>query len=340
MEPAGQDFDQEHRKWIAYNLMNGCGRDELKSILIGNGVPEGIAEREVHDAETSPYVRAGIAIKHDLNKRESLLTTLDYQRRHVKNYLKVEKIDLPPFEQFLQEYYYENKVGLFKNGINHWKALEWTMPGLVEKVGADTEVNVQFNRESDPKYEEESHKHRANMPFGEFIGMIESTESSNNFYMTANNEAFANSRLARLVEDTGNVGDGYLHPKKIGKQTHLWIGPKGTVTPLHHDLTNNLFIQITGRKVFRMIPSMQVQYMYNLSHVYSSVDMLNPDYGQFPNFRNVTPVEVEVGPGNILFIPIGWWHHVVSLSKNISLSFTNFNLPDNTFYGYPEGNRY
>jgi ribosomal protein L16 Arg81 hydroxylase len=37
-----------------------------------------------------------------------------------------------------------------------------------------------------------------------------------------------------------------------------------------------------------------------------------------------------VRPGDVLFIPVGWWHWVESLSPSVSVSFVNFSYP-NTF---------
>ena len=60
----------------------------------------------------------------------------------------------------------------------------------------------------------------------------------------------------------------------------------------------------------------------------SKVDLLNPQPGLYPDFAKATVIDIEVGPGDGLFIPIGWWHHVISLSTSISLACTQFNLPD------------
>ena len=42
---------------------------------------------------------------------------------------------------------------------------------------------------------------------------------------------------------------------------------------------------------------------------------------QFPAFESAEYVETVLGPGECLYIPVGWWHYVQSLSVSISLSF-------------------
>ena len=37
--------------------------------------------------------------------------------------------------------------------------------------------------------------------------------------------------------------------------------------------------------------------------------------------QGATLLSAVVGPGEVLFIPKGWWHHVRSLTPSISLSF-------------------
>lgn len=327
------------KMWVAENVMLGSDLESLKATLVQMGFMPSDVNAAVEDARTHPYTAAGLKLGLMLRKREALLKTLDQQLRHFPAYQTLTKEKLPPFKEFLQRYYYSNLPGLFTGGIDHWPARQWTPRALVEKVGPDAMVQIQYDREKDAQYESNSHHLRRDIRFGAFIDMVESTES-NNFYLTANNAAFMNGTLKVLLDDMGNVGDNYLHPEQLGQATHLWIGPKGTVTPLHHDLTNNLFIQVYGKKKFTLIPSYQVPYMYNYLHVFSEVDLLQADVQRFPDFAKITPIVFEVEAGDILFIPIGWWHHVVGLTPNISLSFTNFNLPFNGFTDYPQGARY
>jgi ribosomal protein L16 Arg81 hydroxylase len=105
-------------------------------------------------------------------------------------------------------------------------------------------------------------------------------------------------------------------------------------SPLHHDSTNNMLVQIYGRKKLILIPAFQVQHLYNDTHVYSATDFPVIDLKCFPKMKNVTPIEVILHPGEAVFIPIGWWHCVESLGVSISVSFTDFNVKNDFFVNF------
>ena len=105
----------------------------------------------------------------------------------------------------------------------------------------------------------------------------------------------------------------------------LWLGPAGVRTPLHHDLPDNLYAQIFGRKRVTLIPRRERRNVYPnpwLSRApnFSRVDAFAPDLERFPRFARVRPQVCEVGPGECLFIPRLWWHQVESLETSASLS--------------------
>jgi hypothetical protein len=52
----------------------------------------------------------------------------------------------------------------------------------------------------------------------------------------------------------------------------LWFGPKGTLTPLHHDLHSILFAQVFGTKHIKLIPPFDTAFVYPRKRFYSAVD--------------------------------------------------------------------
>ena len=104
-------------------------------------------------------------------------------------------------------------------------------------------------------------------------------------------------------------------------------GPKGTVTQLHHDATPVMMGQIYGRKHVKLVSPLNLSSMYNDGDWISPVDPENVDYSRFPKMREVDILDVTLMPGELLFIPLSWWHWVKSLDVSISLSFDSFVIP-------------
>lgn len=109
----------------------------------------------------------------------------------------------------------------------------------------------------------------------------------------------------------------------------LLIGMEGNVTPAHYDEQENFFAQIRGYKRFILFHPDQFKCMYPYPTYHpcdrqSQVDFDNPDYKRFPKFKDVKGYETVVGPSDVLFLPMYWWHQVESLPDHghtISVTF-------------------
>lgn len=102
----------------------------------------------------------------------------------------------------------------------------------------------------------------------------------------------------------------------------ILIGSSGTVTSLHADLfgTHNWLAQICGSKHWLLFAPGDADNV-----VCGKVDLLHPEALTAPNLRNAQPYETVLEPGEVIFVPQGWYHHVVSLSPSISISFNFVN---------------
>jgi hypothetical protein len=153
--------------------------------------------------------------------------------------------------------------------------------------------------------------------------MIQEGGESNDYYLVARNHLLRQVDFSSLFTYF-ECAVGYLEPARVREGAKLWFGPRGTVTPLHHDALNNLFGQIFGRKQIKLLSPFDTVNVYNERLCYSAVDLAHIDYERFPRMRNVTILDVTLEPGEFLFIPLGWWHWVKSLDTSISISFDNF----------------
>jgi hypothetical protein len=222
--------------------------------------------------------------------------------------------------EFLREYYALGRPVILDGEMDDWPARQlWHAAYLKRKLGS-TPVVFQSRRSANPEFELYKDAHRSVLSFDAYMDMIEKNPG-NDAYITAYNTKENVAAYECLQEDVRPLSK-FL----TGKPGLMWIGPLGTFTPLHHDLTNNLLAQVVGQKRCILVPPSDSRYLYNHRHVFSAVHDIMDDerLEQFPLARNAVPYEAELEAGQVLFIPIGWWHQVTALDFSVSYTYTDF----------------
>jgi hypothetical protein len=118
----------------------------------------------------------------------------------------------------------------------------------------------------------------------------------------------------------------------------IWIG-NHVVTPAHFDESHNIACVVAGRRRFTLFAPEQVDNLYIGPRDFaptptpiSMVDFAEPDFERFPRFREALAAAqvADLGPGDAIYIPSLWWHHVRSLGMlNILVNY----------WWLPEGSR-
>lgn len=340
-------MEDKWKHWMAKCILMGHSDSNIIGRLAKEKYTKEQIQLEIDSARNSPYViGASEVFNRELNKARDLDFELEKSASNQSwllgvyeglsllddSFGEIQRITAPPFKDFVSNYIAKNRPIIITGAMQDWRPCEkWNLTYFRETHG-DEIVGIQDGRESDPLFEQNQKFHRREVRFADFLDRLEATESSNDFYMTAGNMGAHKGKLSQIFADADDID---IRGEYFGKPAEgsLWVGPKGTITPLHFDMINNFFCQIMGRKQVRMVPSWNLPWVYNDYHVYSDVDLLDVDLNKYPEFENCTVYDFVIEPGEILFIPVGWWHHLVSLDTSISLTRKKLNLPGKNSFG-------
>ena len=123
-----------------------------------------------------------------------------------------------------------------------------------------------------------------------------------------------------------------LLPSRPPPDIHVWLGASNSVSPLHFDMQHNLLVQVVGRKHALLFdPNTCAQALYPCNTIHYGgpsnqsalgeraqlLGVAGVDMAAFPEFANARPLEAIIHPGDALFIPAGYWHHVAALPGSL-----------------------
>jgi hypothetical protein len=161
------------------------------------------------------------------------------------------------------------------------------------------------------------------MPFSDFATYVENSnrQSNERLYLSQFPLDAIPVTLGFDAATRSYIPDGSSLVSK-----NLWFGPSGTISPLHFDRSHNLLHQHWGRKHVVMVdPSHSHQLepgsKNSVSPHVSSVDLVTSGFNIDLSRLNAPCLETILEPGDVLFVPAFWWHHVISIDVAISINY-------------------
>jgi hypothetical protein len=125
--------------------------------------------------------------------------------------------------------------------------------------------------------------------------------------------------------DENDLGFGDRQPL-----VSIWLGNRTRIAA-HHDLPDNIACVVVGHRRFTLFPPEQLANLYigpldftPAGQAISLVDFAKPDLQRFPKFAEAArdAQVAELAPGDAIFIPSMWWHHIEALdSLNVLVNY-------------------
>jgi len=244
----------------------------------------------------------------------------------VKSTFEVPRVERPSRREFEERFLFPQRPVIISGAMEGWPARErWTNDYLTEKVGARTLRPWQKAHLLAPR---NVNSDTPPMTLAEYIDLLAGAAiSDGQLYAailpirTALPELWPDVRFPPFVDE-----DKY-------RQVNFWFGPGNNFTPLHYDANNNFLTQIRGRKQVILCPPREITrlYPFPFSHTadplsyganhFSQVNVLSPDLTRFPAWAHADRALLELGPGDMLFIPVHWWHAVWGIEQNMSINY-------------------
>ena len=152
------------------------------------------------------------------------------------------------------------------------------------------------------------------MKFKDFLGVYARPENASKMYV-------AQWDLPpRLADDLRSPAFASFLKVKTKK---LWVTAGAVQSLPHTDGDENILLQLDGTKVVKLVSPTKREEVYagsasGLKANYSGVDFFEPDYSKHPRFRDALVLTATLVPGDALYIPAYWWHHVKSSANAAS----------------------
>jgi histone arginine demethylase JMJD6 len=238
--------------------------------------------------------------------------------------ISIDKRDRPSYSEFEREFLKPHRPVVISGALDGWKASKWT-PEYFREHHPDKRFNVDGTDYRMDDFIElvlnSSHERPApylrNVLIDNFLPELIPAIRPLPEYFSPN---WLEGPLSQLLRSRLHNGSA-----------ELYIGGAGGKFPfLHFDSwhTHAFLCQLYGRKEFTAYAPDQAPYLYVKPDRYNQsliADLENPDYEKFPLFARAQAMRFYLDPGEILFIPSGWWHTARILSPSITVSVNRAN---------------
>lgn len=317
------DIAREHLTLIGRDLLMGETDDVLVATLVSAGMTDERARRTVAETRRAPLADVGCDIGRQLRRREWIMRAdVARKRRHGR----LSGIDRHPQlsrESFLRDYLGLNLPVAMPGVAATWPAVRhWTPASLASVIG-DREVEVVSGPHPHGVAGQASAENAQRMMFPAFLRDAMDFRRTDHLMLRSETGAINRAALTPLHAGMTPL-PAVLEPNATAASAALWMEASGSFTALHHDLDDQLMVQMVGRRIIKLVPPAEVWRLGDRSGRWSDVrdiDDALADPERKSALEGLIHFDVLIGPGDALFIPVGWWQQSRTLDFTVSAAF-------------------
>ena len=220
--------------WVAEQYLRGCTPESMLPVMTAGGLGREESASVIELVPSHPLFLAAQRQQQLLRKLESTAANLQLLWELDPTFGTVDKRAVVSEDEFIHRYVRGCRPVVLTGHTQDWPAMQrWSPADLKARFG-HLEVEIQAERKANPRYEEDKMAHSRIVRLGDFVEQVMLGGETNDYYLTANNEALRRPELAPLLDDIGSLPP-CCNRAELAERSSFWFGPAGTVTPLHHE---------------------------------------------------------------------------------------------------------
>ena len=231
--------------------------------------------------------------------------------------IPVERVKTIAPREFRRDYLRKGIPVILENGAEGWPLAAWSFDRFRSRYGAEMIKLVQRKGVAADHEILTGREYSEEIRFGEFLDHV---EQGGGKYM----------RFSPLLEKFPELLDDFNHDffktmagNRFGLTYQLFMGARGTYTPLHNAMTGFFFVNVCGVKRWSLIPNHYCAVLnpdadgFGYNHSKAEPDMSNA--AEYPGLDRIDRFELVMQPGDVLYLPSWMWHAVKNEAPTIGV---------------------
>ncbi|KAH8664067.1 cupin-like domain-containing protein [Xylariales sp. PMI_506] len=258
----------------------------------------------------------------------------------------IEELFEEPSPLEFMRYVARNAPFVIRGGARDWTATKAWGPGYLLEALKDHHVNVAvtpFGNADAPTINADgdlvfAKPHEEDQKFGEFLQYLTKQELDPAFrgsevrYAQTQNDNLRHEYASLFSQVQKSIPFARIALQKEPDAINMWIGNSKSVTAMHRDNYENIYVQVAGQKHFVLLPALcqpclgeqelrpasytrqgdelVLQMEEGQKVPFTTWDPDKPDVRQTKYSALAEPMRVTLNPGDMLYLPAMWYHKV------------------------------